>query len=310
MEPLVSIIIPTYNRELTFQRTIDSLLNQSYKNIELIIVDDGSTDNTRLILQKYREDCRFRILRHPENRGVCAAKNTGLDNISGDWFTILDSDDEIVPQAIEALLKPYQEMDKEITAVTCNCMDNTTRKFAGLGIYKDGYIDSKFIRMSLSGEFWGLTKTQLLENDRFNENLPGFEDVLWNKINKRAKRFYIHQGLRIYHREGSDRITHSNKKASVSNKAGMYRAFTDEIEYLKDIAQADPVGFVKFCFQGYLYSSYSNDNKSARVYYELLQGKKFRCSPAYMLAGKIMPVFKPLFKIYIRIKYRLRKKKD
>jgi GalNAc5-diNAcBac-PP-undecaprenol beta-1,3-glucosyltransferase len=304
MEPLVSIIIPTYNREHTLQRTIESILQQTYKNIELIIVDNVSTDNTLIMLQKYKEDQRLRVFEHTENRGVCASKNTGLEHIRGEWFTILDSDDEIVPHAIETLLKPWLEKDTEITAVTCNCIDYTTGQFTGTGINHNRYIDNQFIRKNLFGEFWGLTKTQLLDKDRFNENLPGIEDVLWDKINKRAKRYYIHVGLRIYHREGSDRITFSNKRISVKEKARIYRAFTEELDYLKDLADYTPVGFIKFCVKGFIFSRKLNDHLVSRFYKELLAGRKFNYNPLYMLAGKAMLWFIPL--IELRMKFSMK----
>src|SRR5438034_4668818 len=94
--PLVSIIIPTYNRARTIERAIDSALKQSYPNIEIIVIDDGSTDDTGDVLKKY--DRRIRIYMHETKKGVTSAKNSGLDQIRGKWFTILDSDDEIEQQ--------------------------------------------------------------------------------------------------------------------------------------------------------------------------------------------------------------------
>ena len=97
----VSVIIPAYNREKYIAQTIESVLNQTYSNIELIVVDDGSTDNTRDILDKYKD--KITILEHPgrENRGQSAAINLGLKNITGDYVAILDSDDYWVQDKLE-----------------------------------------------------------------------------------------------------------------------------------------------------------------------------------------------------------------
>jgi glycosyltransferase involved in cell wall biosynthesis len=100
--PLVSIIMAIYNREKTIERAINSVLKQSYTNIELIIVDDGSTDNTSEVLKRFA-DPRIRIFNHQKNKGVCAAKNTDLRNIRGEWFTTFDSDDEMITEAIETI---------------------------------------------------------------------------------------------------------------------------------------------------------------------------------------------------------------
>ena len=104
MRPLVSVIIPTYNRAATIGRTIQSLQSQTYDNLDIIVVEDGSKDETLKLLDTI-SDKRLRVIRHEVNRGVTAAKNTGLNNIRGEWFTILDSDDEIVPNAIEMMMR-------------------------------------------------------------------------------------------------------------------------------------------------------------------------------------------------------------
>lgn len=93
MESKVSIIIPIYNLESYLKYCLDSLANQSYKNIEIVMVDDGSTDNSVKICSSYVEnDDRF-ILLQKENGGVSSARNAGLDNITGDYFTFVDGDD-------------------------------------------------------------------------------------------------------------------------------------------------------------------------------------------------------------------------
>ena len=78
--PLVSIIMATYNRAKTIERAINSVLNQSYTNLELIIIDDGSSDNTSSILMRYT-DPRIRVFKHYKNRGETSAKNTGLKQV-------------------------------------------------------------------------------------------------------------------------------------------------------------------------------------------------------------------------------------
>lgn len=100
---LVSVIVPVYNVEQYIQRCITSILNQTYKNIELILIDDGSTDRSGEICDTYKHDSRVKVL-HKENGGQASARNRGLDIAKGSWITFVDSDDFITPDYVEYLL--------------------------------------------------------------------------------------------------------------------------------------------------------------------------------------------------------------
>lgn len=93
MEPLVSIIVPIYKAERSIHRCLDSILNQSYTNYELILVDDGSPDNSGAICDNYADkDNRIKVI-HKSNGGVSTARNTGIDHSCGKWIVFVDSDD-------------------------------------------------------------------------------------------------------------------------------------------------------------------------------------------------------------------------
>lgn len=97
--PLVSIIVPVYNTQVYLERCIKSLLNQEYPNIEIILIDDGSSDNSLFICEKYQIDDRVVII-HQENSGVSMARNNGLDRARGDYISFVDSDDFVSPYFI------------------------------------------------------------------------------------------------------------------------------------------------------------------------------------------------------------------
>ncbi len=99
---LVSVIIPTYNRASVILRAVESVLNQTYRDLECIVVDDGSTDNTLDILNTL-SDSRLKIIKS-ENRGVSAARNLGFHHSNGQWIALLDSDDEWLPYKLEKQL--------------------------------------------------------------------------------------------------------------------------------------------------------------------------------------------------------------
>jgi glycosyltransferase involved in cell wall biosynthesis len=299
-QPLVSIIIPTFNRANTVQRAINSALNQTYPNIELIIIDDGSTDNTVEILNSY-VDSRIRIFSHPINKGVTAAKNSGLRQIKGDWFTILDSDDEVIPSALDLMLKIPESSDSTVTAVTCNCWDTTTNAFSGIGLTGNQYLDIKTLMTVCQGEFWGITKTSLLQQDSFNEQIAGFENILWYKINERANRYYIHAGLRIYHTEGDDRILKSSY--DLKRNITLYSTLINEPIYLNQVKRFRNQEFQNICKNGLILLKSVDNNALAGRYYELITP-----SDRNMMI-KLIHKFKwisTIFRNYSILKYRLK----
>ncbi|MBM4147106.1 MAG: glycosyltransferase family 2 protein [Nitrospira sp.] len=100
-EPLVSILIPMFNAERTIAEALKSCLTQTYKNIEIIVVDDGSTDNSLAIARKYEKDNQNMRVLSQQNRGACAARNIAFNNSVGSYIQYLDSDDLIPPRKIE-----------------------------------------------------------------------------------------------------------------------------------------------------------------------------------------------------------------
>lgn len=101
-QPLVSIIIPAYNAEKYIARAIDSALQQTYKNIEIIVVDDGSTDNTAKIVKSYSES--IILYRYQRNQGIGAPRNNGIAISKGEYVTFLDADDCYLPEKVEKLV--------------------------------------------------------------------------------------------------------------------------------------------------------------------------------------------------------------
>lgn len=122
--PLVSIVIPCYNREEYISDAIDSCLIQTYKNIEIIVVDDGSTDNSIEVLQRYGE--KIHLLTQP-NKGVSAARNKGLSHVSGEYVVMLDSDDWLSADLIEK----HIETHKQWPEIAISCADSRSIDSSG-----------------------------------------------------------------------------------------------------------------------------------------------------------------------------------
>ena len=114
--PTVSVVIPTYNRAHLVGRAIQSVLNQTYQDFEIIVVDDGSTDNTEEVVKSFN-DPRIRYIRHDQNRGGSAARNTGIKMARGEYIAFQDSDDEWLPEKLEKQMKVFKSAPPEVGVV-------------------------------------------------------------------------------------------------------------------------------------------------------------------------------------------------
>ena len=120
----VSIIVAIYKSEKFLDKLIDSIINQTYKNLEIILVDDGSPDNSGVICDKWAEkDNRIKVI-HKENGGACEARNVGINAVTGEYISIIDGDDWLAADYIEYLLNVIKETDSDM-AMTDNIF--TTR---------------------------------------------------------------------------------------------------------------------------------------------------------------------------------------
>ena len=106
--PLVSIIVPIYNTSEYLPRCLDSIINQTHKNLEIILIDDGSTDDSSKIADDYaKKDKRIKVI-HQKNAGQSAARNVGIKKATGEYINFTDSDDKQKPDFIETLLNLYK----------------------------------------------------------------------------------------------------------------------------------------------------------------------------------------------------------
>lgn len=127
MFPLVSVIIPCYNRTAVIGRAVQSVLHQTYPSFETIVVDDGSADHQALAarLEQFG-DSRLRLLRHPVNRNGAAARNTGVLESRGELIAFLDSDDEWMPEKLELQVRKFQELRSSQAVVYSQSLVLTT----------------------------------------------------------------------------------------------------------------------------------------------------------------------------------------
>jgi glycosyltransferase involved in cell wall biosynthesis len=119
VKPKVSVVLPVYNSEHTISKSIDSVLTQTYDNIELLIIDDGSTDNSREIINTY-DDSRINLITHQYNRGGSAARNSGIYYSTGEYISFLDSDDSWDAEKTEKQITHLESLSEEWIASYCD----------------------------------------------------------------------------------------------------------------------------------------------------------------------------------------------
>lgn len=185
-QPKISVIVPVYQVEETLDKCVESIIGQTYKNLEIILVDDGSPDNCPAICDSWAEkDSRIKVI-HKENGGVSSARNAALDAATGDFIGFVDSDDWIEPEMYSSLIQKISESKKNIALCSyyaveisgeryeCRCVDDKEV------LDKDDYF--RFIVLGGDGGYiWNrLYDADILKEVRFDEDIWYSEDLLFN----------------------------------------------------------------------------------------------------------------------------------
>lgn len=216
--PLVSILIPVYNSSAYLPQCLESVLHQSYSKIQIVIVDDGSSDESLSICQAYaQKDTRVEIY-HKNNEGVAAARNDLLSHICGDFFLFVDSDDWIEMNMVESLLKIHSQTNVDI--VICGVQINNevcdTISFMGIKevqvLDQESIIEKFLYHKSVRGSLWNkLFRSEVLGNERFNNQVSYGEDALfcWHILQKITNVAIIDDPL-YHYRINEQSISHSS----------------------------------------------------------------------------------------------------
>ena len=219
MTEKITVIVPVYNVENYLEKCLDSLINQTYKNLEIIVINDGSTDNSGEICQEYAQKDNRIVYIEKENGGQAEARNIGLDRMTGSYVTFVDSDDWVEVDYVETLYKKITEYQADI-AVGNYYSFNQSEGMYYFHIFGDSYYEKMYDNVSIfenlydSQEMksfalisvWGkLYKADLFKQLRFDIGKLGEDGYLNQKIYLLAeKTIYLNKGLYAYRqREGS-----------------------------------------------------------------------------------------------------------
>ena len=209
--PLVSVIIPTYNRAWIIKESIDSVLSQDFNDFELIVIDDGSTDNTLEILNSYGEDI---IVIHQRNQGVSSARNRGLMEASGSLIAFLDSDDLWLPGKLSLQVDFF---NSNPTALICQTEEIWMRNNVRINPKKrhkkpSGMIFASSLALCLVSPSAVMVRRRLFEDvGLFDETLPACEDYdLWLRISCKYPVYLIDIPLIIKRGGHDDQLSSSS----------------------------------------------------------------------------------------------------
>lgn len=215
MNPKISIIVPVYKVEQYLPKCIDSILAQTYHNWELLLIDDGSPDNSGHICEEYaQKDERIRVF-HKKNGGVSSARNFGLDNAEGDYIMFVDSDDWISVDCLaicmnEILKSNLDAVQFGFISVTSN-KENPKLKVATLPLDGEQYIQSNSFNVCVGG---GIYKREIIEENklRFPIDLKLAEDQIFvlSFIKKAVRIKYLGRAM-YYYLQRSDSAVHAPK---------------------------------------------------------------------------------------------------
>ena len=144
-EPLVTVIIPSYNHAQYIENAIESVLNQTYKNVELIVNDDGSSDGTHEVLKKYIGNDRITIILNKENRNQAVVLNEAIDIARGEFIGVLPSDDWYLPRKIEMQVEKFNQVFKKVGVIYGAGLsyfeDTKETKPTGLKMYRGNILE-------------------------------------------------------------------------------------------------------------------------------------------------------------------------
>ncbi|MBM6920227.1 glycosyltransferase family 2 protein [Phocea massiliensis] len=240
--PFFTVFIPTYNRAYTLNRCLDSLINQSFKDFEVVVVDDGSTDNTQKIINKYQHQLPIRYF-WKENGGKHTAINLGIENAAGEMFIILDSDDYFTEDALKQFYMHWNEIkDKDhFCGIMMRCREIGKEQIHGnlfpKNYFISNYVDFHFVSGVKNGGYGDCCeclRTEILKRYRF----PIVEGVrfvpeayITDQIGLKYQMMCFNEVVKIIEYQ-SDGITRNRDNFVQKNSLGYLYNVISKLEYI------------------------------------------------------------------------------
>ena len=246
-QPLISVIVPVYNVENYLNKCVDSIVNQTYTNLEIILVDDGSPDNCPKNCDEWaKKDSRIRVI-HKENGGLSSARNAGLDIMTGTLVGFVDSDDYIAPNMYEKLYNAMIENDADLSACNYEFFDESGKKLGGSRLSERCITGKQALadiyRTVYSVAYNKLYKHEIFKSLRYtNGYIHEDEIIIHHILGQCNKIIVISDNLYFYVRNNQSimgKISTGNIQSLYDSFKGRAYTFRDRYNYFMSINRPD-----------------------------------------------------------------------
>lgn len=291
MTPKFTVFTPAYNRAHTLDRVYNSLVSQTYRDFEWIVIDDGSKDNTAELVANWAKQADFSITyKYQENSGRHIAFNRAVEIAKGELFFVIDSDDAFLPNSIEIMLKAWSDIPEQFrngfTGVVTRCQSEDgvpcTPAFSTNPLDTNA-LDLRF-KHKVRGELWGFHRTSIMREYPFPEDtslryVP--ENLIWDDIARKYKIRCINDALRIYYHDSGNQLSKGDPKKKALHRNYSLKIINRDFDYFV----FDPINFFKWAVLYVRYSFHADD-------WKFMNAKKFSHKGAYLLCSiAILPGF-------------------
>lgn len=257
---MISVIVPVYNVESYLRKCMDSVVHQTYGDLEILIVDDGSTDQSGKICDEYRSDRRVKVY-HTDNRGLSAARNYALDRATGDYIAFLDSDDWFEDTALERFVSTAQSTGADIVA--CRFYQEYVDKTVDPGgidtefvVEGDEILKSMVIDQKLTEDVWNkFYKASLFDSLRYPEGRIFEDKATTYKVLRRADKLFYTPAPLIHYRNRQGSLSNVHSMKSLVDYWFVYRERFDTLSPVSDryykVAISEAVGAISRMWRWY-----------------------------------------------------------
>lgn len=318
MKDLISIIVPVYNVEKYLDKCLKSIINQTYQNIEIIIVDDGSTDSSKKICDNYKKiDKRVKVF-HIKNTGLSGARNYGIKKCSGKYISFIDSDDYIEKDMIEIL---YKNIKCEKADLSCcsfyevfkNKIEKKNKKIEYFVMNSTEAIEKSFLDEGLSVYTWNkLYNKKLFKNIEFPLHKKSQDRFIMYQVFNEAEKIVYESTCKYYYIQRKDSA--ANNLVNINTDS--IEASFNSIDYLKDNKRLQSLAIKDYlltklrCYKKKVYYKKKDDIKLRKeLIEEFSKYKNIPYTNKEKLEIFIFKYFKQLYKKIGRIYYNKKYKK-
>lgn len=272
---MISVIVPCYNAEQYIGRCLKSIIEQTYKELEILVIDDGSIDNSAKIIEEYsKNDNRIKYL-YQENDGVSSARNKGIENATGDLIAFVDADDTIKPDMYQTLVELMIEYGADISQCSYMRNENGEIKYIGntekIFLFEKEEITESLLEAKLIGPgVWNkLFKREIINEIRFDDKYRINEDYLFAfSVFQRAKKsVFIDSCFYVYHTTATSSCVRTPEVKKAEDCLNVSRIILEKSKgrIYENLANRRFIMNYLSLYRSYIYSQSSKEKEKARL---------------------------------------------